>query len=201
MANFYNQGQSSNGGGGGGGGGGFYNSGGGYGQPQFGQSTQQQAPSNFNQWQQPTATSQQGMNTNTSQQQSSSSQQQQQQQQGQSSSQQTPAFWTPDANSVQNQAANMLGGVMAKAATGGLTNEAILGAVFEGGREVWVSGGARMIPGLETGVQRLRSYFAVDNRYVKRKMQKVLFPFLNKQWRRTVRLVHLLLSCRFPVAC
>lgn len=44
-----------------------------------------------------------------------------------------------------------------------------------------------MIPGLESLIQTLRKYFAVDNRYVKRKMTKILFPFLSKHWKRDVR--------------
>ena len=43
------------------------------------------------------------------------------------------------------------------------------------------------IPGLNYVMTALRSYFAVDNRYMKRKMMNVLFPFLNKEWRRVVR--------------
>jgi len=40
------------------------------------------------------------------------------------------------------------------------------------------------IPGLNYAMSALRPYFAVDNRYVKRKMLNVLFPFLSKEWRR-----------------
>mmetsp|Transcript_12936 Transcript_12936/g.26800 ORF Transcript_12936/g.26800 Transcript_12936/m.26800 type:complete len:328 (-) Transcript_12936:175-1158(-) len=40
------------------------------------------------------------------------------------------------------------------------------------------------IPGLNYIMTVLRSYFAVDNHYVKRKMLRVLFPFLKKEWRR-----------------
>ena len=42
------------------------------------------------------------------------------------------------------------------------------------------------IPGLNYAMGMLRPYFAVDNRYVKRKMLNVLFPFLSKEWRRIV---------------
>jgi YIF1 len=51
------------------------------------------------------------------------------------------------------------------------------------------SGTARMVPGLESAMLMLRSYFAVDNNYVKIKIQKVLFPFRSKHWKRTVRAV------------
>lgn len=40
------------------------------------------------------------------------------------------------------------------------------------------------IPGLNYVMTQLRSYFAVDNHYVKRKMLRVLFPFLKREWRR-----------------
>jgi len=41
-----------------------------------------------------------------------------------------------------------------------------------------------MIPGLERAMMGLRVYFAVNNVYVKRKMGRVLFPFLKRDWRR-----------------
>ena len=189
MASFYNQGGPGAPGGQQQGGGGFYNSGGQYGggsqQQQFGQQQQPQQ-SQYNQWQQPTTT------TATTQQQQQPQQQMQQPntQQGQQQ-QQAPAFWNPTAaNGAASMASNLAAGVMANAAaSGGNMNEAILGAVLKGGQEAWVSGGARMIPGLESTMQTLRTYFAVDNRYVKRKMQKVLFPFTSKQWRRLVSLL------------
>lgn len=45
---------------------------------------------------------------------------------------------------------------------------------------------ARLIPGVDYTMQTLRTYYAVDNNYVKRKLQKVLFPFTSKHWSRTV---------------
>ena len=210
MSSFYNQG---GGGfqqqqqGGSSSGGGYYNSGGGggasghYGQPQYGdQATQQQqqqqysgqpsfANNNYSQWQQPSTTV-----TPSAAGGGGSNQQQQAQQQTQQQTKQPAPFWNPGASgnansgaNLSNTAASLVGGVMAQAATGGLNNEAIMNTLLQGGREAWVSGGARMIPGLEAGMLMLRTYFAVDNRYVKRKMQKVLFPFLSKQWRRFVR--------------
>jgi len=52
------------------------------------------------------------------------------------------------------------------------------------GQKFLDEGFARMIPGLERGMMCLRIYFAVNNSYVKRKMGRVLFPFLNKDWGR-----------------
>lgn len=101
--------------------------------------------------------------------QSNTSQQQQQQQ---------PAFWNPAA------AASVMSSV---ATGGGLTNDAMIDLASTAGKSFLQSGSARMIPGLEGLFQNLRKYFAVDNKYVKRKMTKLLFPFLSKQWKRQVR--------------
>ena len=38
-------------------------------------------------------------------------------------------------------------------------------------------------------MRALRSYFAVDNRYVVQKMKRIVFPFLHKHWRRNVSVV------------
>jgi hypothetical protein len=126
---------------------------------------------NVNQWQPSSATSQQQpMN------QARQRPQQQQQQQ-----QQAPAaFWNPGA-------AAAVTGLVAQAASGGLNNEAMLDWAMKGGSAAWQSGGASIIPGFDSTMLMLRSYFAVDNKYVKRKMQKLLFPFLSKQWKRLVR--------------
>uniref|UniRef100_A0A7S1Z347 Protein YIF1 n=1 Tax=Trieres chinensis TaxID=1514140 RepID=A0A7S1Z347_TRICV len=43
---------------------------------------------------------------------------------------------------------------------------------------------ARFIPGLDLFMRTLRVYFAVDNRFVKGKAQRVLFPFVYKDWAR-----------------
>jgi hypothetical protein len=123
---------------------------------------------NVNQWQPSSATSQQ--------QPMNQGQQRPQQQQ-----QQAPAaFWNPGA-------AAAVSGLVAQAASGGLNNEAMLDWAMKGGSAAWQSGGASIIPGFDSTMMMLRAYFAVDNRYVKRKMQKVLFPFLSKQWKRVVR--------------
>lgn len=61
---------------------------------------------------------------------------------------------------------------MAQAATGNITIEKVLEPEMD------------EIPGMKYIMGLLRSYFAVDNRYVKRKMLKVLFPFTSKEWQR-----------------
>jgi hypothetical protein len=50
-------------------------------------------------------------------------------------------------------------------------------------------GTARMIPGLEKTMRYLRVYFAVNNSYVQRKMNRVLFSFFFRNWKRLVRLM------------
>ena len=76
--------------------------------------------------------------------------------------------------------------MMSVAAQSGLSNDAMFDLAMTGGQTFLKSSTARMIPGLESSMQMLRVYFAVDNHYVKRKIQKVLFPFLSKQWQRQV---------------
>jgi hypothetical protein len=70
--------------------------------------------------------------------------------------------------------------------SGGFSNDTMLDLASSAGKSFLQSGSARMIPGLESTMLTLRHYFAVDNKYVLRKMQKVLFPFLSKQWQRQV---------------
>jgi hypothetical protein len=89
-----------------------------------------------------------------------------------------PNYWNPAAAAVMNAAAG-----------GMITNDAMLDLASSAGRTFIASGTARFVPGLERFMTNLRTYFAVDNRYVQRKMITVLFPFLKKQWRRTVRLL------------
>eukprot|EP00934_Nitzschia_sp_Nitz4_P005360 Nitzschia sp. Nitz4//scaffold112_size70979//7347//8432//NITZ4_005891-RA/size70979-processed-gene-0.98-mRNA-1//1//CDS//3329533232//5350//frame0 len=186
MSNFYQSG----GAGAGGGGGGFYN-GGGYGQPfqqsqnSFGhdsqssftsqpqqqQQQQQQQPGNFNvsQWQQQPASS--GM-----QQQQQQQQQQVPQQQSQQQPSQVPNFWNPTTMAVA--------GLAAQAASGGLTTNQAFDQVTN---MLPVPGewkASSVIPGFDTTMIALRAYFAVDNRYVKIKILKLLFPFTSKQWKR-----------------
>jgi hypothetical protein len=171
----------------GGGGGGFYNAGGpnttttsmtGPGgpsvQPQagtfeqkpfggssIGMAQQQPGYGNMQQWHQPTG--------------------QQPQAYGQAPQQQAQPqpFWNPQASAAVSQAA---AGLMTQAMTGNLSGDGVLDMASRLGTEAFKSG----VPGLDGIMQTLRAYFAVDNRYVKRKMQKVMFPFFSKQWKRFV---------------
>jgi hypothetical protein len=193
MSNFY-QGQDSNTSGMSGG---FY--GGGYGQQQQDpssqqqqqQQTQQQQPgygfqgANLQQWQQPSMQQQQQQQQQ--QQPYVYYPQQPQQQHTQGQQQPVQAFWNPagGAFAMQNSAVAMAG-LAGMAATGGLTSDAMIDWAVRGGSAAWKSGGASMIPGMDTAMLMLRPYFSVDNRYVKRKMQKILFPFLSVQWKRSV---------------
>lgn len=111
-----------------------------------------------------------------SHQQGYSHQQQQKQQQ-----QQQPGVWNPATAAVM---ANVAGSMMSG---GGLNNDVVFDSISSAGQTFFRQGTARMIPGLESTVLLLRNYFAVDNRYVVRKMQKVLLPFLSKHWQRQVR--------------
>jgi protein transport protein YIF1 len=80
-----------------------------------------------------------------------------------------PSLWNPAAAATTLAAA---------AAASGMSNQDMLGAGFDIGESLFQKGTARMIPGLETFMLSLRSYFAVDNRYVLNKIKKLLFPFL-----------------------
>lgn len=102
--------------------------------------------------------------------------QQQRQSFGQPQQAATP-FWTPNVQQAATQAA---AGFMAQAATGNLSGEKMLSQGMDQIQQAFGGG----IPGMNYVMRALRSYFAVDNRYVKRKMGKVLFPFLSKHWRR-----------------
>eukprot|EP00980_Cylindrotheca_fusiformis_P029765 scaffold23831_cov127-Cylindrotheca_fusiformis.AAC.4 len=146
------------------GGGGFYD-GGGYNdqqQQQFpnqGQQQQYQQPQQY-QSQQP-AFSNNGMS------QWQQPQQQYQQQQPQQSQGGTPFFGTPAATGGGG-GLNM-GGIATQAAARYMTGQ---GLSQDDMKQVWESGFARIIPGFDSTMQTLRTYFAVDNNYVKRKMQK-----------------------------
>lgn len=59
------------------------------------------------------------------------------------------------------------------------------------GKQFLETGWAKAVPGLERSMLALRPYFAVDNRYVKGKMGRVLFPFLCKDWARLVSMFFL----------
>jgi hypothetical protein len=151
-------------------------------QPQQ-QQQQQQQPGNMQQWQYSPQNQQQNGYGQPQQQQNAFGQQPQQQQ-----PQQQP-FWNP-ATTAATMAA------MASMASGqGLPNEMLTNEMTNAGKFFLQSTTARFIPGLESTMIVLRSYFAVDNRYVLRKMKRVLFPFFSKQWKRNVRLKHLHILC------
>jgi hypothetical protein len=91
-------------------------------------------------------------------------------------SNQQPSFWNPAAAAT----------VAAMASQGMSNPDAMFNFASSAGKSFLESSSARMIPGLESLMVMLRRYFAVDNRYVKRKMQRVVFPFLTKSWKRMV---------------
>ena len=97
----------------------------------------------------------------------------------------------PQQQSLFNPA--MAAAAISNVAAGGFTADSI----YDGGSKM-VEGfldqsTARLIPGLDLFMRTLRVYFAVDNRFVKRKIQRVLFPFISKDWERLVSESHALL--------
>ncbi|MGK3759689.1 MAG: hypothetical protein ACI8RD_012006 [Bacillariaceae sp.] len=191
MANFYsatgnpnvNGGGYSNAGGGGGGGGGSTDNFQQFNQsqkqqPQQQQQQQQQQQPGFSQWQaQPQG---QGQSQGQGQGQPYGQQQMQQQPQQQQPTAPQP-FWS-SATNVQQAATQAAAGFVAQAATGNLTGEKVLSQGIDSMQKAFGGG----IPGMDYIMRMLRSYFAVDNRYVKRKIIIILFPFKNQQWRRSV---------------
>eukprot|EP00571_Detonula_confervacea_P010610 CAMPEP_0172307356 /NCGR_PEP_ID=MMETSP1058-20130122/8235_1 /TAXON_ID=83371 /ORGANISM="Detonula confervacea, Strain CCMP 353" /LENGTH=301 /DNA_ID=CAMNT_0013019507 /DNA_START=48 /DNA_END=950 /DNA_ORIENTATION=+ len=113
------------------------------------------------------------------------SQQQQQQHQA-------PSVGNPNSmDNTMNNAMNFWNPAMNMAAKAAVTgsvgdvNSAVMMNVAESmGKEFLEKGWAKAVPGLERSMVGLRPYFAVDNSYVKRKMTKVLFPFLFREWAR-----------------
>ena len=93
------------------------------------------------------------------------------------------AFWNQNTAAA---GAAAVAGLAGMAASGGLSGDAMMDYLTKSGSAAWKSGSAGMIPGFESGMMVLRPYFSVDNRYVLRKIKKVLFPFLGLQWRRLV---------------
>lgn len=74
---------------------------------------------------------------------------------------------------------------VASTAVGSASNpNAMFDLGIKAGHTFLDQGTARMIPGLERVMRELRVYFAVDNSYVKAKMQRVLFSFFHKTWKR-----------------
>jgi len=124
------------------------------------------------------------------QQQSSSTQQQQynqqpQQQQFQPQQSQQPA---PSSNAMDG-AMNFWNPALTMAAQAAVTGKvgdssAMMNVAESMGKDFLQKGWAKAIPGLERSMIGLRPYFAVDNGYVKRKMIKVLFPFIYRDWAR-----------------
>ena len=102
---------------------------------------------------------------------------QQQQQQQQPQQPELPNFWNPAAAAT----------VMSAATKGGLTQDAMFDFASSAGRTFIARGTARFIPGLERFMTSLRVFFQVDNRYVQRKLRTILFPYMKKNWRRSVR--------------
>lgn len=125
-------------------------------------------------------------------------QQQQQQHQYVNNSPVTPATTTSTAMpSLWNPATAATMAAMAAstvAAGGSINNDAMLDLASTAGKSFLQSGTARMVPGLESSMMALRSYFAVDNKYVVRKMKRVLFPILSDKqgWQRQVRQLNFL---------
>ena len=186
---YYNSSGTNGGGGGTGGGGGYYD------QQQYGGQNQQYG----GQQQQGGGGYQTGYGDNSGWQQQQQQQQQYPQQQGSQQQQQyqqnqfvqqstqpqqsAPSFWNPAT------AATMAAMAASTVASGGsMSNDTVLDFATTASKSFFQSGTARMIPGLESAMLLLRSYFAVDNKFVVRKMKRVLLPVLiDKQgWNRQV---------------
>lgn len=71
---------------------------------------------------------------------------------------------------------------------GDMNSQVMMNVAESMGKEFLQKGWAKAVPGLERSMLGLRPYFAVDNSYVKRKMTKVLFPFLFRDWARQEKL-------------
>ena len=175
MASYYGSGYANQTGGdaGGAGGNAYYS---------YGQEQQQQQPPNQQQHQQ----QQSYANPNNQWQQQSQQQhqpQQQSQMQPQQQAQQTnqqPSFWNPATAATMAAMAGSMGGINVN------NPDAMFDLASTAGKSFLATSSARMIPGFEATMVSLRGYFAVDNRYVKSKMQRILFPFRNKSWKRLV---------------
>ena len=85
-------------------------------------------------------------------------------------------FWNPAMTMAANAAVS--GGI------GDMNSQVMMNVAESMGKEFLQKGWAKAVPGLERSMLGLRPYFAVDNSYVKRKMTKVLFPFLFRDWAR-----------------
>lgn len=89
-------------------------------------------------------------------------------------------FWNPAMTMAANAAVS--GGI------GDMNSQVMMNVAESMGKEFLQKGWAKAVPGLERSMLGLRPYFAVDNSYVKRKMTKVLFPFLFRDWARQEKL-------------
>jgi len=88
-----------------------------------------------------------------------------------------PSIWNPAVAATLSAASNAVVG----------NPNVMLDMGLKAGRTFLDQGTAKMIPGLERTMTYLRIYFAVNNSYVKRKMQRVLFSFPYRNWKRLVR--------------
>jgi hypothetical protein len=98
------------------------------------------------------------------------------------------SFWDPAAAAKMAAfAVNMAN----SNSTGGTMNDTMMfNLAGEASKTLLQSKSAQLIPGyLEQAMNVLRTYFAVDNRYVVLKMKRILFPFLCKHWKRQVCIV------------
>ena len=92
-----------------------------------------------------------------------------------------PNYWNPAVLATGN-GGNSLSSIMMM----NNNNDMILDLASSAGRTFIASGMARFVPGLERILTSLRYYFAVDNKFVQRKIITVLFPYAKKHWRRMV---------------
>lgn len=123
-----------------------------------------------------------GMGQQQQPQQSTTSQPQQQQQQQQTSV--NPNAMSGGMNNLFNPAMAMA--AANAVATGKMGDNTVMMNMAESmGKQFLETGWAKAVPGLERSMVGLRPYFAVDNKYVKRKMLRVLFPFaFRNSWAR-----------------
>lgn len=86
-----------------------------------------------------------------------------------------------------NPALGSIGGKVAAAAASGKLNDsqAMMGMAETVAGQLFQDSVVKLIPGFERAMLASRPYFAVDNQYVKRKVAKVLFPFVFREWART----------------
>ncbi|KAL7512538.1 hypothetical protein ACHAXN_011317 [Cyclotella atomus] len=112
--------------------------------------------------------------SSTGQQQQHYSQQYSQPPQQQQQQQQPPQqFWNPTT------------AMSAAAAFTSSDSNAMYNVAESMGKQFLETGWAKAVPGLERSMLALRPYFAVDNSFVKKKMARILFPFVSKDWART----------------